>query len=192
MKYYQEVTLRPGTEINNYFIWQKIFQQIHLCFVNLQNSNGTIPIGISFPEYDNDKIPGLGSKLRCFAASENTLKELNLKNLLNYFSDYIHLTDIRKVPNKCSYARYWRQQAKSSVIRLARRKAKRKNISFDQALKQLKGFDEQKIKAPYININSQSSGQKFRLFIIKEAIKQPITGSFNCYGLSLKATVPEF
>ena len=192
MKYYQEVTSCPGAEINNHFLWQKVFQKIHFCFVNLQDSNSMVPIGISFPEYDNDKNPGLGSKLRVFSASENTLKELNLKNKLNSFSDYIHLTDIRKVPDKCSYARYWRQQAKSSVIRLARRKAKRKDISFDQALEQLKGFNEQKIKAPYININSQSSGQKFRLFIIKEATEQPIEGSFNCYGLSLKATVPEF
>lgn len=192
MKYYQEITLCPGSEINNYFLWQKIFQKIHLCFVNLKDSNGIIPIGISFPEYNNNKNPELGSKLRFFSASENTLKELNLKHKFNYFFDYIHLTNIRRVLDKCIYAKYWRKQPKSSVARLARRKAKRENISFDKALEQLKGFNEQKIKTPYINIDSQSSGQKFRLFIIKDVVEKPIEGGFNCYGLSLKTTVPEF
>ncbi len=193
MKNYQEITLRPDTEINKYFLWQKVFKKVHLRFVDLKDDNGMISIGIGFPEYQyNDQVVCLGEKLRLFALDEDTLNNCNIQKILSHFSDYIHWTGTREVPEKCSHAIYLRQQPQSSMLRTARRKAKREGLSYDEALKKLKGFNEQKIKAPYINIKSHSSGHQFRLFIVKKTVSQAVTGLFNCYGLSTQSTVPEF
>ncbi len=193
MKNYQEITLRLDTDINQYFLWKKIFQQVHLKFVELQDNNGMISIGISFPGYKyNNKIVCLGSKLRLFAPDEDILKSFNTQKMLNYFSDYIHCTSIREVPEKYGHAIYWRQQPKSSVLRMARRKAKREKISHKEALERLKNFNEQRIRAPYINVVSHSSKHYFRLFIVKKVVESSMIGNFNCYGLSSKSTVPEF
>ena len=193
MKNYQEITFRSDTDINQYFLWKKIFQKVHLKFVDLQDDSGMISIGISFPEYKyNNKAVCLGSKLRLFAPDEDILKSFNTQKILNYFSDYIHCTGIREVPKKYDHAIYWRQQPKSSVLRIARRKAKREGLSYKEALEKLKDFDEHRIKAPYINVKSHSSGHQFRLFIIKKIMKSVSVGYFNCYGLSSKSTVPEF
>lgn len=194
MKNYQEITLRPDTDINKYFLWQKVFQQVHLRFVDLKDDEGMVSIGISFPEYKyNDKVICLGAKLRLFAPDdEGILETFNTQKILNHFSDYIHWTSIRETPNKCSYAIYWRKQLKSNILRTARRKAKREGLSYDEALKKLERFNEQKTKAPYVNIKSHSSGHQFRLFIVKKTVSQAVTGKFNCYGLSSQSTVPEF
>ena len=191
MKSFQEITLRP-TEINRYFIWQKLFQKIHLKLVNLKDDKGTVYIGISFPEYKcKDKIH-LGSKLRLFAPDEDKLKSFNTSKVLNHFSNYIHWTDIRATPDKYRHAVYWRKQPKSSLLRIARRKAKREGLSHDEALEKIKEFSEHRIKTPYINIKSSSSGHPFRLFITKKIVNKPTKGIFNCYGLSPSTTVPEF
>jgi CRISPR-associated endonuclease Csy4 len=97
------------------------------------------------------------------------------------------------VPEKVlSYAGYARQQPKSSAIRLARRKAKREGIEFEQALQILDGYEEQRVKTPFINMFSQRSKQRFRLFVLRRKAEELINDGFSCYGLSSKSTVPEF
>lgn len=192
MKYYIEITLLPSVEIGLYFLWQKVYQQIHLGFAAIKNSNGEIPIGISFPGYD-DKKNQLGNKLRLFAKDKQVFGELNIGRYLNRLLDYVHITQIRDVPdNVTEFAVFKRQQVKSSNTRLARRKAKRAGITFEQAFNMLNKFEEKRVKTPFINMQSQSSNKRFHLMILKQSTSQMIDGSFNCYGLSKTATVPWF
>jgi len=51
MNYYQDLSLLAQEEINIHFLWSKIFQQIHLGLVEMQDEQGRVPIGLSFPEY---------------------------------------------------------------------------------------------------------------------------------------------
>ena len=192
MNYYIEITLIPSADIEIHFIMEKAFQQIHLGLVKMQNPAGKVPIGISFPEYDSEKNR-LGSKIRLFAIKEPILEKLDAPKCLGSLTDYVHVTGIRMVPEKVSsYAGYARQQPKSSNIRMARRKAKREGIKFEQALQILDGYEEQRVKTPFINIISQSSKQRFRLFVLRRDAAELINDGFSCYGLSSKSTVPEF
>ena len=83
MHYYIELTLIKDSEISPYFIWSKLYTQLHLALVEMQDTNAQVPIGVSFPEYNVGESKGkklmlLGSKLRIFAQDEATLTKLNL------------------------------------------------------------------------------------------------------------------
>ena len=51
MKYFVEMTLLSNSEISLNFIWSKLFGQLHLGLVEMQDDQGRVPIGISFPDY---------------------------------------------------------------------------------------------------------------------------------------------
>ena len=153
MKFYLEITLLPNPEVGVHFLWSKVFQQIHLGLVEMQDDQGRVPIGVSFPDYvlgGRSQLPAshdtrtslciekysvLGCKLRLFAEHESTLGQFNASHWLARLSDYVHCTSIRPVPEKLNgYATYQREQPKTSKERLARRYAKRHNMDFETAL----------------------------------------------------------
>jgi CRISPR-associated endonuclease Csy4 len=192
MNVYIDITLIPGSDIGRYFLWEKVYKQIHLRLADIKMPNGLSAIGIAFPEYDTEQHE-LGVKLRLFAQDNDILENFNAKKCLKNLTDYTHITSIRSIPSKIKgYVRYKRQQFKSNTERLARRKARREEIKFEQALEQLKDRKESFTKAPYIRTSSISSGQNFRIFILKEQISEQIQDGFNCYGLSATSTVPDF
>lgn len=192
MKYYRDITLLPSADIALNFLWEKVFQQIHLGFVEMQDSNGNVPIGIGLPEYLSEHGP-LGRKLRLFAVSKGVFTEFDADTRLKRLADYVHLTGVRDVPEKIgSFNRYKRQQPKTNVERFARRRAKRKGISIEQAISELKDFEDKQVNTPFINMQSLSSQKRFSLFILKEVCDAPAYEGFSTYGLSSVSTVPEF
>ena len=97
------------------------------------------------------------------------------------------------MPEKLTgYACFRHIKLKGNKEKLARRRAKRKGETLQQALLHFEDFEEQRSKLPYINMTSQTNGQRFRLFIEKQAMEQPQTGLYSCYGLSNTTTVPLF
>ncbi len=192
MKYYRELTLLPQEDVNLYFIWQKLYQQIHLALVGNKNDDNASSIGVSFPGYDANKF-SLGTKLRIFAEKEQTLEHMQCDQWLNRLSDYVHLGRIKPVPEKLAgHACFKHIKLKGNKEKLARRRAKRKGETLQQALAHFEDFEEQRSKLPYINMSSETNGQRFRLFIEKQAMEQPQTGLYSCYGLSNTTTVPLF
>jgi len=193
MQYYQQITLLPTPEVGVYFLWEKVYQQIHLALVEIQDESGHVSVGVAFPGYTK-KPWALGNQLRLFAPDEETLHKLSITQWLQRLSDYVHITAVRPVLRTQGHVIYQRRQPKSSLERLARRKARRHNISFEQAVESLGNFREEKqIRSPYIQLKSQSSQQRFHLFIAKKEVAQAQSGYFNTFGLSLEAaTVPEF
>lgn len=191
MKFYIELTLLPSPEVPLYFLWEKIYGQVHLALVEMQDAEGKVSIGVAFPGYDASTFQ-LGSKLRLFADGKADLERLDLGKWLHRLSDYVHLTSIRDVPAKCEYALFRRLQPKSSNVRLARRKAKRHSVTVEQAVQQLNGRKEQMSKAPFIWCKSLSSNKRYRLMIASDQDKQFQAGRFSTYGLSSSSTVPVF
>lgn len=192
MDFYQDITLLPMTDIDIHFLWGKVYQRIHLGLVETKMPNGLSSIGLAFPEYDIEKCQ-LGTKLRVFAMEKQMLEKFNAKKRLNNLSDYTHITGIRDVPgNITSYVRFKRKQSKSNTERLARRKAKREGIDFENAMQLLKNRKEILINAPFIKISSISSENAFKLFICKEPSAELINKAFSCYGLSSESTLPNF
>lgn len=207
MKYYQELTLIGQPEISFSFILTKVYTQIHLALVEMQDENGLVPIGVSFPEYlsdkkearllnksdgDNRKI-GLGNKLRVFAETEDDLKQLDLLKWLSHLMDYVHLTGIREVPIKkvTGYVYFQRKHIKGSPQKLSKRHAKRHNISITESEKYYNGLQSTS-DLPYLYLKSLSNDQSFRLFILKVKSNSFVNKSFRTYGLSTVSTVPEF
>jgi CRISPR-associated endonuclease Csy4 len=194
MNYYVEITLLPNFDIDLFGLWSKTFQQIHLGLVEMQDDKGQVPIGISFPEYViGEKYSVLGSKCRLFAQDETTLARFDAAKWLCRLSDYAHCTSIRPVPEKLKgYATYQRRQPKIGKERLARRYAVRHNLSYEKALQHYDEMTHQSISTPFIRLMSLSSDQTFCLWIKKTLVSEPSGTTYSTYGLSAKATVPEF
>lgn len=193
MKYYLDITLLTNGDITLYFLWEKVYPQLHLAFVEKQNEKGQINIGVAFPEY-NEERHLLGSKLRLFALTKEDLESLPLTKWFSRLSEYIQVSAIQIVPNEVNnYASFTRIQIKRNNERLARRKASREKISYDEALKHFVGRHEKNSKAPFIHMKSLSSGENYKLLIEKIVVKdfQMIEG-FSTYGLSSKNSLPIF
>ncbi|WP_330925051.1 type I-F CRISPR-associated endoribonuclease Cas6/Csy4 [Candidatus Sororendozoicomonas aggregata] len=188
MQAYIDITLLPGDDIEQHFLLEKTFSQLHLALVAHKKPEGHSPFAIAFPQY-SDTRRTVGRKLRIFG-DKKALLQLDLKHRLNGFSDYVHITTIRAVPdNVTSWVRFSRLQPKSrsSIQRLAHRAASREGISVDEAMKQRSHFQPECTKAPYIWVNSSSSGKRFRLFITQERTAYTDeTSTFTSYGLTRK------
>jgi CRISPR-associated endonuclease Csy4 len=192
MKYYQEISLLSGAEISPYFIWQKLYQQIHFALAENKTEKNKSKIGVAFPAYDGERFL-LGTKLRLFAEEEQSLKDMQCEKWLSRLCDYVHVKPIATVPEKLvGHACFRHVKMKGSKEKLARRRAKRKEETFEQALAHYANYDEQRSKLPFISMSSQTNGWHFRLFIEKQAMEQPQIGMYSCYGLSNKTTVPLF
>ncbi len=188
------LVLLPEEEIPIHFLWSKVFQQIHLGLVEMQDDKGRVPIGISFPEYvTGPKHSVLGGKLRLFAADETTLAKFDAAQWLSRLSDYVHCTSIRPVPDKLKgYAIYQREQPKTNKGRLARRYARRHDVDYDAALLHYGDMAHKNIATPFIWLKSLSGGQMFCLWIKKSLVSNYCDDKYSTYGLSTKSTVPEF
>ncbi|RZB36635.1 MAG: CRISPR-associated endonuclease Csy4 [Desulfobacteraceae bacterium Eth-SRB2] len=192
MNYYQEISLLPNADIGVYFLWEKVYQQIHLALVENKSTDNSSAIGAGFPEYNADNFI-LGTKLRLFSGDEQTLEQMQCEKWLNRLSDYVHLSEIKPVPERLAgHACFRHIKFKGNKEKLARRRAKRKGETLQQALSHFENFEEQRTKLPYINMTSQTNGHRFRLFIEKQAMGQPQTGLYSYYGLSNTTTVPLF
>ncbi len=202
MKYYQEITLIDQAEISSYFIWSKLYTQLHIVLAEVKDTNNKVNIGVSFPQYlfeknDKNSKVNLGKKLRIFAQNEADLKKLDLKKWLDRLTDYVHITSIREVPeNIKSYAIYKRKQVKTNAERLARHRVKRGDIGFDEALARYSNVVTT-TDLPYIQMLSLSTSdeqdkKRFKLFIEKQSIEQSKSQVFSTYGLSSESSVPEF
>jgi len=195
MNYYVDIKLLTDTEITLGFVWKKLYTQIHLALVEVRDKNNLTSIGLGFPRYSNDRF--LGDTLRIFALTKEELEKLNLNHWIARLLDYLTVSDIKEVPsNVTEFVSFRRKQFKTNAERLARRQAKRKGISYEEALKNYENFDEEekkkKNRLPFINIKSLSSNREMKIFIEKSKAKEESQGLFSTYGLSSESTVPWF
>jgi len=136
--------------------------------------------------------------LRLFAETEQQLQQFDAEKWLGRLRDYTHVKSIRSVPENVNhFARFKRKQVKSPEKK-AMRLAEHLQKPVDEVIKYRKQhelFNE--CKLPFIHMESQKeteNGEKnrFRLFIEQTLFDEPVSGTFDCYGLSKTATVPWF
>lgn len=195
MKFYIEITLLNSIDIDINFLWTKLYQQLHLGLVEMQDAQRRVPIGVSFPEYvTGGKCSLLGCKLRLFANDEATLIKFNIAKWLSRLSDYVHCTSIRQVPEKIAgYAIYQREQIKTNKKRLAKRYAKRHDADYEVVLeKNYNNMIPKKATTPFISLKSLSSDHEFCLSIKKTLANKLSGDTYSSYGLSSTSSVPEF
>lgn len=194
MKFYQELTLIPDVDVSLNFLWSKLYTQLHLALVENKAQHGTICVGIGFPDYKQvENNITLGKKIRVFAPDEVSLQQLELSRWLVRLTDYVHYTGIRTVPTRAnSFAIYQRYQPKSNSERLARRYAKRHNLTTEEALAHYAKYREKRCNLPFIRLKSLSNEHQFRLFIERKLVNELVNQGFNTYGLSSVSSIPEF
>nr|WP_298891498.1 type I-F CRISPR-associated endoribonuclease Cas6/Csy4 [uncultured Acinetobacter sp.] len=203
MNFYQEITIIEQAEIPLYFIWSKLYTQLHLAFVEQKDDTEQITYGVSFPQYrlhEQKQLGHLGSKIRIFANSPAELEQLNLQKWLDRLEDYVHVTRPREVPQDkiTGYANYNRTRPLKNKQTRILHQAKRRNISVEESAKYFEQFTEQKRGEPFIQLKSQSSSDidqpkhEFSLYISKQNVETENSGKFGTYGLSQNSTVPEF
>ena len=186
VKYYQELTILPDGEVSENHIWGKLYQSVHIALSDkLEEERGRI--GVSFPHYS---LEGLGDKLRIFAETKEELLALNMQQQVARYRDYVHVKGIAKVPEHVTWATFKRRHNKGNPAKLARRYAKRHNVSFDEAIKI---FSEQEHrKLPYVVLRSDSNGYEYRLSVEKIDKEEVAEMGFGSYGLDNQSTVPVF
>ncbi len=193
MKYYLDITLLANADIAIGFLWQKVYQQMHLALAESKNNNHGA-LAFSFPEYKKQRFP-LGSKLRVLAETEEELKKFDVKRWLERLTDYTHATSIKMVPKSVEgFARFTRFNIDSNIEYMARRRAKRKGETLEEALVHYKGYQAKETRLPFVRVKSITSNTQFPLFIRQELFKNNREGEYTCYGLSQAggATVPVF
>lgn len=200
MKFYQEITLLADAEISPYFLWQKLYTQLHIALVDVKNKYDMTGIGVSFPQYRYEKTDGktiatLGTKLRVFANTEDELLKLNLNVWLERLSDYVHLKSIQPVPKVHSYAIFKRYHPRNNLQVVAERFAKHRNIDFLSALQHCQTHKAKSEPYPFIALKSKSSGNPYQLHIVQVLSDSEKSGTFNAYGVNQMngdATIPHW
>lgn len=180
MNSYQEITLLPPPEISLYFVWQTLYQIVHLKIVETKHTAIENWIFVTFPEYSPYT---LGSKLRIFG-TETGLATFNIKQALHKLEDYLHTTPIRDVPQSITgYSRFKRLQTKQGSASQAKRRALRLGQDFDRAYTDLNQKPPSRL--PFLQLKSLSTGQAYKVRIqqihTNRANQTPV---FNAYGLN--------
>jgi len=197
MKYYLDITLLPEADITLGFIWQKVYQQVHIALVDNKVAGNESAIAVAFPLYGEHAFP-LGNKLRLLAEDESQLTGLNINRWLNRFEDYVHIKSIKPVPEHSTHVCFVRQHVKGEerIEKDMQSKAKhwseKSGQSIDICLAELEKSKPKAINPlPFIWLESQETKQrsegsssKFPLFIKKVDVLDQQVGVFNCYGLS--------
>ena len=200
MNYYQEITILPEAEVPLGFIWQNVFQQIHIALVEHKVGPNQSEIAVGFPDYGQKSFP-LGNKLRLFAKAHAQLEKLNINKWLTRLEDYSHVKAIKSVPDKVTWVSFTRQHVKSPerIEREMQKKAELWSIKSDKPLAEClleleKSKPTTRCKLPFIYLHSQqtkacssTTHSKFPLFIQKQDVDAPQQGLFDCYGLNSKA-----
>lgn len=188
MNVYQELTILPDEEISPYFLWSNVFKQVHIALADAHNKNGIKNIGVSFPNYrfekkDEKLFGALGNKLRLFAISESELEILNLTKWLERLADYVHIKSITHVPDVTEH-RVVRRYNFKGVEQQARRFAKHKGISFDDALAHCKEHKDSSKRYPFIQLFSEENQIPYRVYIQQFEAEKAQSGTFNTYGIN--------
>lgn len=187
MDHYLDLKLLPDPEFPATQLMNALFAKLHRGLVEL----GCDDIGVSFPDTARPGH-GFGQRLRVHGSAA-ALDRLLARNWLSGMRDHVQLGALAAVPANAQHRCLRRVQVDSNPERLRRRAIKRHGLSEEQARQRIPDHAGKTTDLPFIDLRSQSSGQRFRLFIAQGPIQahaQP--GTFNAYGLSREASVPWF
>lgn len=192
-KFYQNIRLFPDEETGSKEIGEKLYQYLHIAFVENADSENNSRYAVSFPEYS--KVgKSFGRYFRVFAETEKDLINLKLDRICDKLSGYAECTEIAAVPVEkvCGYVRFSRVHQQSSSALKIRRAMHRRNVSVEEAKEAYKRYKPAKIELPVFNLQSCSTNQVFPFYINCKCHADSKNGAFNLYGLSINGNVPDF
>lgn len=181
MDHYLDIRLLPDPEFPATVLMSALFAKLHRGLVAL----GTRRIGVSFPDLVEGPERSLGGLLRLHGDADELARLMALP-WLGGMRDFTRIGPVRPVPRRIlGYRVVCRVQAKSSPERLRRRWMRRKGLSAEEARQAIPDEVAERLDLPFVTLTSQSTGQRFRLFIQHGQLREsPVLGHFNSYGLS--------
>jgi CRISPR-associated endonuclease Csy4 len=183
MNYYVDIRILPNSELSDGILMNELYSHLHKVLV----SHGG-DIGICFPNFNKK----LGDILRLHGTQISLQKIMSTQWTANIM-DYVKISEILVIPENVCYRVIKRVQTKSSKERLLRRSVRKGWLTEEEAPLKLEEKCDKKLTLPFLQLNSSSTKQRFRLFIEHGPIlTDPIIGSFNAYGFSFDATIPWF
>lgn len=187
MSHYVEIQVLPDPEFPDPVLMGALFSKLHRALVTSDQTK----IGVSFPEYSL-KPRKLGSILRLHSEAA-VLESFMGGSWMKGLAEYTDASNVQPVPQQAHHCVFRRRQFKTNVERLRRRRMKRHEVDYNEAAATIPSDVIQQPNLPFATIRSQSTQQRFQLFIERDEIRtQPMSGPFNYYGLSDGATVPWF
>lgn len=187
MNYYYEITLRPDPDFVPAILLNALFSKLHRFLVE----HSALNIGVSFPQYSTVPL-ALGSCIRVHGTQAD-VTALHKGAWLAGMHDHVGCSEVAPAPENRQQVQVCRVQVKSNPERLARRYAKRHQLSETEALSIYQTVKPKKLRLPFLTLNSDSTKQRFVLLIQQSAPQsEAMSGAFNRYGLSQTATVPWF
>ena len=190
MNHYIDIRIRPDEDFSAGQLMGVLFGKLHRALAERQSND----IAVYFPQYQiKGESPFIGQTLRILSGL-NQLRALMESAWLVGVRDHIEVGEILPVPSTVQQYRVIRRvQTQSNPERLQRRYAQRHQVSVSDAAKLITEDKAKFCNLPFVSIRSQSTGQRFRLFIEHGELKgKPTEGTFNTYGLATSATVPWF
>lgn len=181
MDHYVDIQVLPDPDFKATTLLNAVYSKLHRALVSLSSSS----IGVSFPQAGNSP----GSVLRLHSRKDE-LARLMEQGWLKGLRDYTRINGPKPIPENVAFVRVKRVQSKQTAARL-RRAVRRKSLSATEAETILESRES--LKGPFLRLQSDSTGQKFPLFIEQSRPQeQAVEGRYNAYGLSQDATVPWF
>ncbi|WP_449553598.1 type I-F CRISPR-associated endoribonuclease Cas6/Csy4 [Lelliottia amnigena] len=184
MDHYLEIRVLSDPEFSEETLMAALFAKLHRAL----GARGQGDIGVSFPRYSLK--PGDTLRLHGSAQSLDELEKMAWRKGL---SDYCLCKGVLPAPDINAWRCVSRVQVKSSPQRLMRRSVKKGWLTEEEAQQRLLNLQEARTDLPWLNLQSLSTGQSFRLFIRHgDIVDMPMCGEFSSYGLSATATIPWF
>lgn len=184
MDHFIEIRVLPDPEFKEETLMSALFAKLHRAL----GRRGKGDIGVSFPGHDVK--PGCAIRLH---GRQSALEELESSRWRAGLDDYCKATAVQPVPAITGWRTVARVQIKSSAERLLRRSVRKGWITEEEARLRADSAIDKRCSLPFIQMQSLSSKESFRLFIRHGELRQEASaGLFSSYGLSAQATIPWF
>lgn len=185
--HYVDITVVPDPETGVPELLGALYDRLHKALVHQCITR----VGVSFPQYSMNPR-NLGACLRLHGQAD-VLRSFLQADWLKGMRDHVRMTEINTVPPNARHRTIARQQFKTNVHRLRRRRMKRKGETAEQAARAIPNTVERRPTLPFLRLHSGSTRQVFCLFVRLGPLSDtPAEGAFNSYGLSQSTTVPWF
>lgn len=187
MTHFIEILVLPDPDFPEHQLVAALYSKLHRALA----ARMSIQIAISFPDYDLSPLR-LGCRLRLIGRRTD-LEPMTALDWLAGMRFFVSVSAIQEVPVNAAHRTLRRVQAKSNPDRLRRRQMRRHGITTEEARLRIPDASAEKLRLPYVQLSSSSTGQQFRLFL-KLGSPEPaaVAGNFNAFGLSSTATIPIF
>jgi len=170
-----------------------VMQALHKVFVEIKDSKDTIPLGISFPHYDETRST-LGNSIRIHGEVHD-LSEIDLSKATIHLRDYVHVTSPRAIPGLKlkGYVAYSRIRHDHGKEKLIRRSIKRHAINREEAEALYAGYTQDFFpNYPFVLMRSGSTANIYPIYIKRVLLESPGDGRFNTFGINPAAGVENF